>query len=93
MASIEEVFYNQSNKNNRVGVLESVLSGVASGLIAIPKGFFSLGATLMDLGVDSGRAAKVEQYFDDLTEFDEKAEATAAGRITEALLTLVYQVV
>ena len=68
MASIEEVFYNQSNKNNRVGVLESVLSGVASGLIAIPKGFFSLGATLMDLGVDSGRAAKVEQFFDDLTE-------------------------
>ena len=52
MASIEEVFYNQSNKNNRVGVLESVLSGVASGLIAIPKGSFSLGATLMDLAID-----------------------------------------
>jgi len=88
MASIEEVFYNKSNSNNKVGTLESILSGFASGLIAIPKGFFSLGATLMDLGVDSGRAAKVEQFFDDLTEFDEKAEATAAGRITEALTNI-----
>ena len=53
---------------SKVGVFESMLSGVASGLIAIPKGFFSLGASLMDLGVDSGKAARVEQWFDDLTE-------------------------
>ena len=87
MASLEDVLYGKSN-NNKVGTLESILSGVASGIIAIPKGFFSLGATLMDLGVDSGRAAKVEQFFDDLTEFHEKAEATAAGRITEALVNI-----
>ncbi len=77
-----------SGNNQKVGTLESVLSGVASGLIAIPKGFFSLGATLMDLGVDEGRAAKVEQFFDDLTTFDEKAEATAAGKITELLVNI-----
>jgi len=65
-----------------------MLSGVASGLIAIPKGFFSLGASLMDLGVNSGKAARVEQWFDDLTEFDEKAEATAAGKITELLVNI-----
>jgi hypothetical protein len=65
-----------------------MLSGVASGLIAIPKGFFSLGASLLDLGVNSGKAAAVEQWFDDLTEFDEKAEATAAGKITEALVNI-----
>jgi len=47
----------------------------------------------MDLGVNSGKAAAVEQWFDDLTEFDEKAEATAAGKITELLVTLVYPVV
>ena len=73
---------------NKVGTLESMLSGVASGLIAIPKGFFSLGASLMDLGVNSGKAAAVEAWFDDLTEFDEKAEATAAGKITEALVNI-----
>jgi len=73
---------------SKVGVFESMLSGVASGLIAIPKGFFSLGASLMDLGVNSGKAARVEQWFDDLTEFDEKAEATAAGKITELLVNI-----
>ena len=74
--------------NNKIGTLESMLAGVASGLIAIPKGFFSLGASLMDLGVNSGKAARVEQWFDDLTTFDEKAEATAAGKITEALVNI-----
>ena len=73
---------------SKVGTIESILSGVASGLIAIPKGFFSLGGTLLDLGVDQNRAARVEAFFDDLTEFDEKAEATAAGRITEALVNI-----
>ena len=76
------------DKNNKVGTIESVLSGVASGLIGIPKGFFSLGATLIDLGAGTRYAAEVEKYFDDLTEFDEKAEATAAGKITEALVNI-----
>ena len=55
----------QSTKRVRtikVGTIESILSGVASGLMQIPKGFFSLGATLIDLGVDQGRAARVEQF-------------------------------
>ena len=81
-------YFNTAEKNNSVGTIESMLSGVASGLIAIPKGFFSLGASLMDLGVNSGKAAAVEKWFDDLTEFDEKAEATAAGKITEALVNI-----
>ncbi len=61
MASIFDSYDSRNDsRNNSVGTIESVLSGVASGLISIPKGFFSLGATLMDLGVDKGRAAKVE---------------------------------
>ena len=74
--------------NNKVGTFESVLAGIGSGLIAIPKGLFSLGATLMDLGVNSGKAAKVEQWFDDLTTWDEKAEATTAGKLTEVLVNI-----
>ncbi len=81
-------YFNTADKASKVGTIESMLAGVASGLIAIPKGFFSLGASLMDLGVNSGKAAAVEQWFDDLTEFDEKAEATAAGKITEALVNI-----
>ena len=74
--------------NNKVGTIESVLSGIGSGLIGIPKGFFSLGATLVDLGLGTRSAANVEAFFDDLTDLDEKAEATAAGRITEALVNI-----
>ena len=79
---------NNAERNNKVGVMESMLSGIVSGVIAIPKGFFSLGASLMDLGANTGKAAAVEQWFDDLTEFDEKAEATAAGKITELLVNI-----
>ena len=68
----------ETASNNQIGTIESVLSGIVSGAIAIPKGIFSLGATLMDLGAGTNKAAAVEQWFDDLTDFDEKAEATAA---------------
>ena len=95
MASIYDYINQEPGKgvkinsdNSNVGNIESVLSGIVSGLIAIPKGLFSLGATLTDLGVDSGKAAEVEQWFDDLTEFDEKAQATTAGKITEALVNI-----
>jgi len=76
------------NDNNKVGTFESVLAGIGSGLIGIPKGLFSLGATLMDLGANTGKAAEVERWFDDLTQWDEKAEATAAGKLTEILVNI-----
>ena len=74
--------------NNDVGTLESIFAGLISGTIAIPKGFFSLGASIIDLGLGTESAAKVESFFDDLTEFDEKAEATTAGKITELLVNI-----
>ncbi len=73
---------------NRVGTFESMLAGVASGLIDIPKGAFTLGAALMDMGFGTSNAAKVENFFDDLTEFDEKAEATFAGNLTKIMVNL-----
>ena len=53
----------------------------------------TLGATLMDLGVDQNRAEAVEAYFDEINPFDEMAEATAAGKITELIVNLVFLVV
>ena len=73
---------------NKVGTFESVLSGIASGLIKIPEGVISLGASLIDLGAGTNNAAKVEQWFDDINPFDEAAEATTAGKITETLVNL-----
>jgi hypothetical protein len=75
-------------KDNTVSTFQSVLSGIGSGLIQIPKGAFSLGATLYDLGAGTNKAAEIEKFFDDLTELDEKAEATTAGKITQALVNL-----
>ena len=89
MATLRELEMASANDdNNKVGTIESVLAGIGSGLLAIPKGFFSLGATLLDLGVDQNRAARVEAFFDDLTTLDEKAEATTAGQLTEALVNI-----
>ena len=86
--AIPSIYDTPGDRNNKVGTFESVLSGIGSGLIGIPKGLFSLGATLMDLGADSGKSAYVERWFDDLTSWDEKAEATTAGKLTEILVNI-----
>jgi hypothetical protein len=77
-----------AEKDNKVSTISSILSGIGSGLISIPKGAFSLGATLYDLGAGTNKSAEIEKFFDDLTELDEKAEATTAGKITQALVNL-----
>jgi len=73
---------------NKVGNIESMLAGIGSGLLDIPKGAFTLGAALMDLGFGTSNAAKVENFFDDLTGLDEKAEATFAGNLTKIMVNL-----
>ena len=75
-------------EDSKISVIESIFAGIGSGLISIPKGVFSLGATLMDLGADTNKAAEVERWFDDLTTWDEKAAATTAGKITELLVNI-----
>ena len=99
MANVKDLF-NVNNTNideaktipqeeySDISTIQSILAGVGSGLIQIPKGFFSLGATLMDLGAGTNKAAEVEKYFDDLTELDEMAEATTAGKITELIVNI-----
>jgi len=77
-----------AEEDSKISVIESILAGIGSGLIAIPKGIVSLGAELMDLGADTNKAAEVEKWFDDLTTWDEKAEATAAGKIAEILVNV-----
>ena len=79
---------NSAEEENKVSQIESILAGIGSGLIQLPKGIFSLGATLIDLGADTNKAAAVEKWFDDLTTLDEKAAATTAGKITELLVNI-----
>jgi hypothetical protein len=84
----KESIVSDGEKYNTISTFESVLSGIGSGLIQIPKGIFSLGATLIDMGAGTNKAAQVEKYFDDLTTLDEKARATTAGKITEMLVNI-----
>ncbi len=71
-----------------VGLTQSILAGIGSGFFKIFEGAATLGATLMDLGVDQNRAEAVEAYFDEINPFDEMAEATAAGKITELIVNI-----
>ena len=92
MASLDELLSPKTESrtigpedNNEVSTIASIFAGIGSGLIDIPKGLFSLGASIYDLTNDTNKAAEIEKYFDDLTNLDEMAEATAAGKITRLL--------
>ena len=75
-----------------VSSLGSFFSGIGSGLFKIPEGFVSLGANLIDLGADTNKAEEVEKFFAKINPFDEYAEATAAGRISEILTNIAVPV-
>ena len=73
---------------NKVGNIESMLAGIGAGLIDIPRGAFVLGSALIDMGLGTNNAAKVEKFFDELTDLDEKADATTIGGIVRLLTNL-----
>jgi len=54
------------NKKEDYGLFTSVAAGLGSGVFKIFEGAATLGATLLDLGVDKNRAEAVEKYFDDI---------------------------
>ena len=70
------------------GWARSMLAGIPSGIFKIFEGAATLGATLLDLGVDKDRADAVEDFFDKINPFDEAAEATAVGKLTELIVNL-----
>lgn len=74
--------------NNKISTTRSVLSGLASGVFKIPEGFASLGASIIDLGLGTKSAENVEKFFADINPFDEAAEATTAGKITELIVNI-----
>ena len=79
-------------KDVGVSSLGSFFAGIGSGLFKIPEGFVSIGANLIDLGADTNTAEKVEKFFADINPFDEYAEATTAGKITEVLTNILIPV-
>ena len=74
--------------NSERSAITSALAGVASGVIKVPEGVISLGAELIDLGFDTDLAADVEQMFDKINVFEDIADDTAIGRLTEGLVQI-----
>ena len=77
-----------AEENNQRSWYTSGLAGIASGLIKVPEGVFSLGAELIDLGFDTNTAADIEQIFDKLNPFEEVAAERGIGKLTEALVSI-----
>ena len=85
---------------NEVGITESIIAGVGSGAIKIPKGFVNLGAMIMDyfgeegIHVDQSKVAQLENWWDKTMfgmiekELDSRAKERSIGRITESLVQL-----
>jgi len=70
------------------GWARSMAAAIPSGIFKIFEGAATLGAALMDLGVDKDRVEAVEQYFADINPFDEAAGATGIGKITELIVNI-----
>ena len=77
-----------AEEENEVSWYKAAAAGIASGVLKVPEGVVSLAAELIDLGMDTDKAAEVEQFFDKLNPFEEVAEERAIGKITEALVSI-----
>ena len=79
---------NKEEEEKDPNFFTSFFAGVASGALKIPEGFVSLGAELVDLGLDTDSAASVDEFFDKINPFEEIAEKTLTGKIVEGLVQL-----
>ena len=77
-----------AEQNNEASWYTSGLAGIVSGGIKVVEGAFSLGAELIDLGLDTNTAAQVEMFFDKLNPLEEIAEQTGVGKLTQALVQI-----
>ena len=84
--SLEPLF--PAEQNNEASWYISGLAGIASGGIKVVEGAISLGAELIDLGLDTNSAAQVEMFFDKLNPLEEIAEQTGVGKLTQALVQI-----
>ena len=96
----EKLDWGDDKITNEVGLGESVGSAMISGLIKIPLGFAYVGAEIKDAfaeegeKVDEGQVAKLSESIEKsilgviLKETEERARATATGKITEAMIQI-----
>jgi len=85
---VDFVPLNSAEEQNEVSWYKAGAAGIASGILKVPEGIISLAAELIDLGMDTDKAAEVERAFDKFNIFEEVAEERAIGKIMEALVSI-----
>mgnify|MGYP003110646092 CR=1 FL=1 len=76
------------NKSKDTGLIQSGLAGIGSGAFKAAEGIVSTGALLLDLGLGTNEAAKVEKYFDSIDlykQLEDLADDRWTGTVTELL--------
>ena len=76
------------DKSNDTGLIQSGLAGIGSGAFKAAEGIVSTGALLLDLGLGTNEAAKVEKYFDSIDlykQLEDLADDRWTGTVTELL--------
>ena len=81
-------YVGDENQPKDYGLATSIAAGVGSGIFKIFEGAATLGATLLDLGIDKDRAEAVEAFFDKINPLDEIAASTGAGKIAELIVNI-----
>jgi len=81
-------YVGDENQPKDYGLATSIAAGVGSGIFKIFEGAATLGATLLDLGIDKDRAESVEAFFDKINPLDEIAASTGAGKIAELIVNI-----
>ena len=76
------------NKSSDTGLIQSGLAGIGSGAFKAAEGIVSTGALLLDLGLGTNEAAKIEKYFDSIDAYkqlEDLADDRWTGTVTELL--------
>ena len=83
-----KIISTDTERDEDYGLATSIAAGVGSGIFKIFEGAATLGATLLDLGIDKDRAESVEAFFDKINPLDEIAASTGAGKIAELIVNI-----
>tara|TARA_Y100000310_G_scaffold36671_1_gene34524 strand:+ start:1377 stop:6041 length:4665 start_codon:yes stop_codon:yes gene_type:complete len=73
----------ETEKKKDTNWFKAGAAGLASGIIKMEEGVVSLGAELIDMGLGTNNAAKVEKFFDKINIYEDTAHDRTIGHLTE----------
>lgn len=86
---VQQAFVPKPVSETQESTTQEIAEGVASGLLAIPQGIAELGASAVDLALDTSYSRDVTETFDGIREAAGIDPEGAAGEITEVVAQFV----